>query len=180
MLRPLPEQKALIYFASVIRLNGTDNQAQLRATINAAIRANVTLNPSTRAAWWRRAAWRRDPAVARRHGDVHRRAGPEPRDELPAISGHALSRWQRTAAARRCSTSTTSSKGIVDAAERARQLLPVGYYSTHTATDGKFRRVKVTLNGDLKAEVSIGRGTSPTSRSPASTRPRKNASSKTR
>ena len=45
MLRPLPEQKSLIYFASGLRLNGTDNQAQLRATINAAIRANVTLNP---------------------------------------------------------------------------------------------------------------------------------------
>jgi VWFA-related protein len=45
MLRPLPEQKTLLYFASGIRLNGTDNQAQLRATVNAAIRANVTLNP---------------------------------------------------------------------------------------------------------------------------------------
>ena len=45
MLRPLPEQKTLIYFASGLRLNGTDNQAQLRATVNAAIRANVTLNP---------------------------------------------------------------------------------------------------------------------------------------
>ena len=45
MLRPLPEQKTLLYFASGMRLNGTDNQAQLRATVNAAIRANVTLNP---------------------------------------------------------------------------------------------------------------------------------------
>src|ERR1700726_468780 len=30
MLRPLAEQKSLIYFASGLRLNGTDNQAQLR------------------------------------------------------------------------------------------------------------------------------------------------------
>ena len=45
MLRALPEQKALIYFASGLRLNGVDNQAQLRATTNAAIRANVALHP---------------------------------------------------------------------------------------------------------------------------------------
>jgi len=45
MLRALPEQKSLIYFASGLRLNGVDNQAQLRATTNAAIRANVALSP---------------------------------------------------------------------------------------------------------------------------------------
>src|SRR5438477_399992 len=44
MLRPLPEQKSLIFFASGLRLNGTDNQAQLRATVNAAIRSNVTIH----------------------------------------------------------------------------------------------------------------------------------------
>ena len=49
MLRPLPEQKSLVYFASGLRLNGTDNQAQLRATINAAIRANVHALPDRRA-----------------------------------------------------------------------------------------------------------------------------------
>src|SRR5260221_5958999 len=45
MLRSLPEQKSLVYFASGLRLNGVDNQAQLRATTNAAIRANVALFP---------------------------------------------------------------------------------------------------------------------------------------
>src|SRR4029434_8759747 len=45
MLRPLPDQKSLVYFASGLRLNGVDNQAQLRATTNAAIRANVAIFP---------------------------------------------------------------------------------------------------------------------------------------
>src|SRR3970282_1311288 len=44
MLKGLPEQKTLLYFASGLRLNGTDNQAQLRATVNAAIRANVAIH----------------------------------------------------------------------------------------------------------------------------------------
>ena len=45
MLGQLNEKKALIYFASGLRLNGTNNQAQLQATVNAAIRANVSLYP---------------------------------------------------------------------------------------------------------------------------------------
>src|SRR5262245_33547449 len=45
MLRALPEQKVLLYFTTGLRLTGTDNQAQLRATTNAAQRANVTINP---------------------------------------------------------------------------------------------------------------------------------------
>src|SRR5438105_4347116 len=43
LLGSLNEKKALIYFASGMRLNGVDNQAQMRATTNSAIRANVSL-----------------------------------------------------------------------------------------------------------------------------------------
>src|SRR5260370_16882992 len=45
MLGALPEKKALIYFAGGISKTGIDNQAQLEATINAAHKANVTVNP---------------------------------------------------------------------------------------------------------------------------------------
>ncbi len=45
MLGTLSEKKSLIYFASGLRLNGIDNQAQLHATINAAIRAGVSFWP---------------------------------------------------------------------------------------------------------------------------------------
>jgi len=45
MLGQLSEKKSLIYFASGLRLNGSNNQAQLRATVNAAIRAGVSFWP---------------------------------------------------------------------------------------------------------------------------------------
>ena len=45
MLGRLQEKKALVYFASGLRLNGTNNQAQLQATINAAVRAGVAFWP---------------------------------------------------------------------------------------------------------------------------------------
>ena len=45
MLGALSEKKSLIYFASGMQLNGLDNQAQLRATINDAIRSGVSFWP---------------------------------------------------------------------------------------------------------------------------------------
>src|SRR5439155_17541691 len=45
MLGALPEKKALVYFASGVSKTGVDNEAQLRGTINAAIRNNVSFFP---------------------------------------------------------------------------------------------------------------------------------------
>lgn len=45
MLGHLNERKVLVYFASGLRLNGIDNQAQLHATIDAAIRSGVSFWP---------------------------------------------------------------------------------------------------------------------------------------
>jgi VWFA-related protein len=40
-----PEKKALVYISSGIQKNGVDNQSQLEATINTAVRANVAFYP---------------------------------------------------------------------------------------------------------------------------------------
>jgi VWFA-related protein len=45
MLGQLNEKKSLVYFASGLRLNGIDNQAQLHATVDAAIKAGVSFWP---------------------------------------------------------------------------------------------------------------------------------------
>src|ERR1700722_2452111 len=45
MLGQLSEKKSLVYFASGMRLNGIDNQAQLHATIDTAIRSGVSFWP---------------------------------------------------------------------------------------------------------------------------------------
>jgi VWFA-related protein len=43
LMAVFPEKKAMLYFSSGIPRNGVDNQAQLRATTDAAIRANVAI-----------------------------------------------------------------------------------------------------------------------------------------
>ena len=44
-LAQYPEKKALIYISSGLQKNGVDNQSQLRATVNTAIRSNVAFYP---------------------------------------------------------------------------------------------------------------------------------------
>jgi VWFA-related protein len=44
-LEPLPGTKQLIYFSAGISKTGVDNQAQLEASVNAAVRANMKIYP---------------------------------------------------------------------------------------------------------------------------------------
>lgn len=44
-LSGLPEKKAVVYFSSGVSRTGDDNQAQIRATVNSAVRSNVSFYP---------------------------------------------------------------------------------------------------------------------------------------
>jgi len=158
MLRPLPEQKTLLYFASGLRLNGTDNQAQLRATINAAIRANVTLNPID--ARGLVAIPPLGDATQASKGGIGMFTG-----KLAEATFSNLQRSQDTLYALAKDTGGSAmfdyndlSLGIVRAAEAVSNYYIIGYYSTHIETDGKFRRVRITLNGGLNAELTHRQG----------------------
>jgi VWFA-related protein len=158
MLRPLAEQKSLIYFASNLRLNGTDNQAQLRATVNAAIRANVIVHTIDA----------RGLVAQAPLGDATR---PSP-GGIGTFNGQfanlAANRFQQSQDSLYALAKDTGGKalfdyndlslGIVQAAESMSSYYLLGYYSTHTSADGKFRRVKVSLTGGLSADVSYRQG----------------------
>jgi hypothetical protein len=146
MLRPFPEQKSLVYFASNLRLNGTDNNAQLRATENAAIRANVAFFPVDARGLVAMAPLG-DP-LAKSPGGTGLFSG--------ASASAASSRFQRSQDTLYSLAKDTGGKamfdyndlslGIVQAAEAQGSYYIIGYYSTHPANDGKFRRVKVSLS----------------------------------
>jgi len=158
MLRPLPEQKSLVYFASGLRLNGVDNQAQLRATTNAAIRANVSLYPIDA----------RGLVAQAPLGDATR---PSP-GGLGMFTGQLaqgiVTNFQRSQDTLYALAKDTGgkalldfndlSRGIVDAANAQTSYYILGYYSNHVAADGKFRRVRVSLAGGLSAGLSYRQG----------------------
>jgi VWFA-related protein len=158
MLRPMPDQKLLLYFASGLRLNGVDNQAQLRATTNAALRANVTLFPvDTRGLV---AASPLGDATTASSGGVGMFSGQ--------AAGTAMNGFQRSQDTLFSLAKDTGGKalldfndlslGIVQAAESLTSYYIVGFYSKHTALDGKFHRVKIALAGSQAAELSYRAG----------------------
>ena len=158
MLRPLPEQKTLLYFASGIRLNGTDNQAQLRATVNAAIRANVTLNPIDA----------RGLVATPPLGDASRASPGGIGMFTGKLADAVVTNFQRSQDSLYALAKDTGGKamfdyndlslGIVQAAQAVSDYYILGYYSTHTDTDGKFRRVRITLNGGKVGELAYRQG----------------------
>ena len=158
LLRPLAEQKALVYFSSGLRLNGVDNQAQLRATVNAAIRANVAIYPVDA----------RGLVAAAPLGDATQ---PSPTG-ISALTGQAantvMTNFQRSqdtlyslakdTGGKALFDSNDLSVGIVQAETSVASYYIIGYISTHPARDGKFHRVKVTLTRDRAGALTYRQG----------------------
>jgi VWFA-related protein len=158
MLRPFAEQKVLIYFASGLRLNGVDNQAQLRATINAAIRANVAIHTIDARGLVAQAPL--GDATKASPGGIQMFSGQ--------LANTATTNFQRSQDSLYSLAKDTGgkalfdyndlSRGIVDAADSLTSYYLIGYYSTHIATDGRFHRVRISLTGSLAADLSYRQG----------------------
>jgi len=158
MLRPGAEQKTLIYFSSGIRLNGIDNQAQLRATINEAVRSNVTINPVDA----------RGLVATAPLGNANV-SSPSGMSIFSGTFGRSLTvraqSQQDTLYAlandtggRATFDTNDLSRGIVDAAEAATSYYILGYYSQNAKADGKFRQVRVRLKDGRSARLSYRDG----------------------
>jgi VWFA-related protein len=158
MLRPFPEQKALIYFGSGLALNGTDNIAQLRATTNAAIRSNVTIHPVDA----------RGLVATPPLGDATQRSPGGQAMFTGQTAGAIVTNFQRSQDALFSLAKDTGgtvtfdnndlSQGIRRAAQSVTSYYMLGYYSTHTDADGKFRRVRVTLANGREGELAYRQG----------------------
>ena len=158
MLRPFKERKSIVYFASGLRLNGTDNQAQLRATINAAIRANVSFYPVDA----------RGLVASAPLGDATRQSP----GGIGVFSGTTamatITNFQRSQDSLFALAEDTGGKalldsndlaaGIVQAQQAITSYYVIGYYPTNTSVDGKFRRIKIALKDGVQAKLDYRQG----------------------
>ena len=143
MLGQLNEKKVMVYFASGLRLNGIDNQAQMQATTNAAIKANVSFFPVDA----------RGLVAQAPLGDATR-GSPGGVGMYSGASMMAMStNFQKSQDTLYALAADTGGKALLDnndlsqgavLAERAiTDYYILGYYSGNTNKDGKFRRIKV-------------------------------------
>ncbi len=154
MLRPLPEQKSLVFFTDNLSVNGTDNNAQMRATTNAAIRANVQIFPVDA----------RGLVATAPLGNANQRSPGGLGMFTGALAQQQVARLQRsqdTFYALAKDTGGTAlldyndlSLGIRQAAEAQSSYYILAFYSTHTVNDGKFRRIAVRLK-DSTRQVAL-------------------------
>ena len=158
MLSQLNEKKSLIYFASGLHLNGIDNQAQLHATVDAAIRAGVSFWPVDARGLVAQAplgdATQGSPGNAGMYSGTAAIANTtnfqQSQDTLYALAGDT--------GGKALFDSNDLTRGIVQAQEAISDYYVVGYYTTNTARNGHFRRVKISLTQDVGANLNYRQG----------------------
>ena len=158
MLGTVNEQKALIYFASGMRLNGTDNQAQLVATTNAALRANVLLYPIDARGLVAQAPL--GDATTGSNGGIGMFSGSSAQAVMTNFqrSQDTLYALAKDTGGKAMFDYNDLSLGIRQAAEAMISYYEIGYYPTHTALDGRFHRIKISLREGLSAGFSYRQG----------------------
>jgi VWFA-related protein len=158
MLGTINEEKALLYFASGLRLNGIDNQAQLVATTNSALRSNVKFYPVDA----------RGLVALPPNGDATQGSN----GGVGMFSGSgaqaAMNRFQQSQDTLYAIAKDTGGKpffdsndltlGIKQAANSIDSYYEIGYYPTKTVKDGRFRKVKISLKEGVAGDLSYRQG----------------------
>ena len=161
MLSSLPEKKALVYFASGVARSGIDNDAQLRATINAAIRSNVAIYPADTRGLVATApagnASRGSGGGAGNRGNFSGGAGRAMAGNLQG-SQDTLYALAADTGGKAFLDNNDLSMGVAQAQKDIASYYILGYYSGNTAMDGKYRRIKVQLSGNLSAKLDYRTG----------------------
>jgi VWFA-related protein len=158
MLGQLNEKKSLIYFASGLRLNGVDNEAQLQATVDAAIRAGVSFWPIDARGLVAQAplgdATQGSPGNAGMYSGGAAMATTtnlqQSQDTLFSLAGDT--------GGKALLDYNDLTKGIVQAQQSITNYYILEYYPTNTALNGKFRHVKVSVNPELNAKLDFRQG----------------------
>ncbi len=155
MLAPLKEKKALVYFSSGITRNGMDNQAQLQATINAAIRSNVSFYPIDARGLVAQAPL--GDATKGSPGGQAMYSGSSARAAQSNFQGQQETLYALAAdtGGKALLDNNDLSLGIVEAQKDIASYYIIGYYSTNEALDGRFRRIKISINDNaLRAKIA--------------------------
>ncbi len=158
MLGSLSEKKALVYFASGMSLTGIDNQAQLRATVNAAIRSNVAFYPVDARGLVATAPL--GDATQASQGGQAMYSGSGQRTAQANFQGQQESLYTLASdtGGKTLLDQNDLSLGIVQAQKDIASYYILGYYSTNTALDGHYRRIKVSVKSNQTAKLDYRSG----------------------
>jgi VWFA-related protein len=158
MLGRLSEKKVLIYFASGLTLHGVDNQAQLHATVDEAIRSGVSFWPIDARGLVAQAplgdATQGSPGNAAMYSGTAALAVTtrlqQSQDTLFALAGDT--------GGKALLDYNDLTRGIVQAQQSTTSYYIIGYYTTNTTLDGRFRKIKISVSPELAANLDYRQG----------------------
>jgi VWFA-related protein len=154
MLGSLSEKKALVYFASGVSKTGMDNEAQVRATINAAIRNNVSFFPIDARGLVASAPL--GDATKASPGGAGMYSGSSARTQQSQFQGQQDTLFTLAAdtGGKALLDNNDLALGIQQAQKAISSYYIVGYYTSNEKLDGGYRRIKLSLaNNELQARV---------------------------
>jgi VWFA-related protein len=157
-LGSLSEKKVLIYFASGMQLNGVDNQAQLRSTINDAIRSGVQFWPIDARGLTATPPLGFAAQGSQGNAGMYTGAASQAMQANFAKSQDTLYTLAADTGGKAMLDFNDLGQGIINAEKSISSYYIIGYYTTNDAPDGKFRRVKVTLNNGMQANLEFRQG----------------------
>ena len=151
ILGHLSEKKLLIYFASGLSLNGLNNQAQLHATINAAVRAGVSFWPIDARGLVAQAPL--GDATKGSPGGVGMYSGAAALAVTTNLqqSQDTLYTLAADSGGKALLDDNDLTHGIRQAEQSVHNYYIIGYYTSNATKDGRFRRIKITLNNNQSA-----------------------------
>ena len=156
-LGPIEQKKAIVYFSAGMQRNGDDNQVELRAAINASVRGNVAIYPVDSRGL--QAVAPGGDASRGSRGGVGLFSGQNVRQQFQQLTASQDS--LTTLAADTGGRAFTDSNDFGEAFARAQRDLSayylIGYGSTNTVKDGRFRKIEVKVNRrNTKIEARAG------------------------
>jgi VWFA-related protein len=158
MLGQLNEKKSLIYFASGLRLNGIDNQAQMHATVDSAIKAGVSFWPIDARGLVAEAPLGDATQGSPGNSGVYTGAAALANTSNFKASQDTLYALAGDTGGKAMFDNNDLTRGIVQAQDAISDYYLLGYYATNTAKNGHFRRVKVSLTQNLDAKLNYREG----------------------
>ncbi|MGH9452052.1 MAG: VWA domain-containing protein, partial [Terriglobia bacterium] len=158
MLAHLSEKKELIYFASGLRLNGLDNQAQLHATIDEAIRAGVSFWPIDARGLVAGAPLGDATKGSQGNAGMYNGAAALALTNNFQQSQDTLYALAKDTGGKALFDYNDLTQGITQAAHAVSSYYILGYYTSNQTQNGKFRRIRISLNNDLAASLDYRQG----------------------
>jgi VWFA-related protein len=145
-LAAFPEKKALVYFSSGIPKTGVENQSQLRATVNAAIRSNVAFYPVDATGLVAEAPSGNASVASPRGTGVFSGTHQRGRVDSRNNQQETLVTLAADTGGKALLDNNDLALGITQAQKDINSYYIIGYYSSNGAKDGRFRRIEIKLN----------------------------------